>query len=118
MEPITIIKPLQEQKIKKIPSTVTFECEISKANLSVQWLKNGTPLEKSAKYKTESSAKIYRLVISDVTDEDDADYTIAVKDTDLKSTAALIVESAYNISPKSMYFSISRRYISAVISSP
>ena len=93
MEPITIIKPLDEQKIKKIPSTVTFECEISKTNLSVQWLKNGTPLEKIRKYKTESSAKMYRLIINDATDEDDADYTITVKDTDLKSTAALIVES-------------------------
>jgi hypothetical protein len=91
-KPILIIKPLTEQTVKKLPATVTFECTISKSGLLVDWYKNDQKLAKSKKYRFEEEGNFYRLVILDVSDEDDADFTIRVQDTDVKSTAGLFVE--------------------------
>lgn len=116
MEPITIIRHLTEQKIMKIPSPVSFECEISKADLPVEWSKDGSRLDaKSSKYKVESRGKIYRLTIKEATDEDDGQYGLIVKDTDLKSAAALIVESESFQLSLSLSCSVTYRFSNALI---
>ncbi|XP_064646233.1 titin-like [Lineus longissimus] len=90
--PVKIIRELTDNQVKKIPDTVTFEAELNKPNVEVQWFKNGQPISPSPKYKIEAKGKIHRLTVNDVNSEDDADYTMKVKDTDLKTTAAIFVE--------------------------
>ena len=91
-----MVRPLQDQRVSKIPTTVTFECEISKSNLDVQWFKGETQIQKTKKYNIESRGKVYRLIINDVDDEDDAEYSIKIKS--LQSRANLFVEGAFHIS--------------------
>ena len=105
--PIEIVIPLKDQETSKIPTTITFECEISKPNLDVIWLKAGEPIEKSRKYKTDSKGTNYRLVITEVSTDDDDEYTVRVKKTDIESKACLIVKgNFYNNS----FENISRSY--------
>jgi hypothetical protein len=90
--PIEFTKPLQDQEVKKIPGRATFECEVTKPDVEVEWFKAGVQLERSSKYKMETISKTQRLVISDVSDEDDDDYVCKIKGKDTKTSAALIVE--------------------------
>jgi hypothetical protein len=75
-----------------LPAQRTFECEINKSNLDVQWFRNGQPLTPGKKFKMEAVGNVYRLTINDITAEDDADYTVKVVDKNVESTAALFVK--------------------------
>ena len=37
-EPVEFVRHLQDQTLKELPNTVTFECELSKANVKVCFL--------------------------------------------------------------------------------
>lgn len=80
-------------KLTKVPATVTFECEISKADLEVKWFHGDTEIKKSKKFKPDTRGKTYRLTINDAVDEDEGPYSIKVKS--LQSTAALIIEGKF-----------------------
>ena len=90
VETIEIIRPLKDQKITDLPATATFECEISKRDAEGTWYKGSEKIKKSKKYSFEVEGGVQRLIIKDVCDEDDDEYTFAIKD--LKTKAALFIE--------------------------
>lgn len=70
----------------KIPDTITFECEISDAGATVEWLKGDRPLKKSDKYEPTAEGAIRRLVIKDVDGKDAGDYSVVFKNKTSKGT--------------------------------
>ena len=91
VEAIFFIRDLQDVKLTSIPKDVTFECEISKTDLSVEWYKGEALIRKGDRYDVSVVGGVHSLVIHDATGEDMAEYTILVT-KDLKSKAKLIVE--------------------------
>ena len=79
VEDIQFVRELKNVKINELPATATLECELSKEVDSVQWLKNGQPIKRGIKYDIVADGRVHRLVINEVDDEDDAEYTIVVK---------------------------------------
>ena len=54
--------------------TATFECEISKSGLRVDWYKGEQKLRKNDKYVIKADDKRHQLVISDVMPDDVGEY--------------------------------------------
>ena len=73
-----------------LPTSVTFECEVSKPRLSPQWFKDEQPIRSSRKYDITSEGCVHTLVLKNVETMDEADYTVRVKS--IKSTANLCIQ--------------------------
>nr|XP_006823016.1 PREDICTED: titin-like [Saccoglossus kowalevskii] len=58
--------------------SVTLECEVSHDKGQVTWFKNGKEIEPSDKYRIEVDGQTRRLIISDLTCEDVAEYTCVI----------------------------------------
>ena len=83
------VRPLEDVTLNDLHLKGVFECEISKAGLKVEWQKKGKPLKADDKYSIESEGAVYRLIINDAIAEDEANYTIVVKD--VNSSAKLTI---------------------------
>ncbi len=79
--------PLQ---ITRLPSNASFECEVSKPHMQVQWYKEEQPLRKGHKYDISSAGKLHRLDIRDVDGKDEGEYSIIAKNN--RSRAHLSVQ--------------------------
>jgi len=71
--------------------TATFECELSKAGLKVEWMKGEKRLRRDDKYDMVSDGKTHRLVIEKAGADDVGKYTAVYEK--LTTTAALSVVS-------------------------
>ncbi|XP_053383021.1 uncharacterized protein LOC123539700 isoform X2 [Mercenaria mercenaria] len=71
---IDLIRPLSN-KIVKIHETLTLECDITKSNVSVTWLKDGEPITPDSRTLISSNGGFHQLVVKDITVNDDAKYT-------------------------------------------
>ena len=91
VEAIVFIRDLQDIKLTSIPKEVTFECELSKTNLSVEWYKGEKLLRRGEKYDIKVAGKVHSLIIRDASGKDMSEYTARVT-KDVTSTAKLIVE--------------------------
>ena len=89
-EPIEFIRELKDQTVMEIPSTATFECELSKAGLRVQWLRGDEPISSGDKYDITSDGAVHRLIVRDVSGDDMNTYTATVRGK--TSSASLTVE--------------------------
>ena len=78
-ETVDFVRHLENQVLKEIPGTVTLECELTKPNVKVQWLRGKTPVTKSEKYTIEADGTVHRLIIRDATGEDVSDYTAVAR---------------------------------------
>ena len=58
---------------------MTFECEVSKPDLTAHWLKDGFDLKPGPKYDMGVRGANYRLTVKDVDSRDIGDYAIVVK---------------------------------------
>ncbi|XP_046554801.1 titin-like [Haliotis rubra] len=96
-EDVDIIRPLEDIDISEIPSTAVFECELSKPHVMVQWNRETEVLLPSDKYEIIHDGCVHRLIISDVTEKDEAEYSIHAKSK--RSDAGLFVEAP----PKILY---------------
>ena len=76
--------------------TATFECEISKVGLKVEWYKGDTLIKPSDKYEIVSERTVHRLVIPKAYAEDEASYTVTFKDTEVKSSASLTIHGEFS----------------------
>lgn len=96
-KPIAIVKPLKD-KVTKEFETVKFDVEFNKPDLGdrIIWLKNGEPIDVSDadKYEVKSNGPQFSLIIKDAQFDDEAEYSVQVKDTDVKSSANLSVTEA------------------------
>ncbi|XP_070570382.1 muscle M-line assembly protein unc-89-like [Ptychodera flava] len=92
LPPFEITTGLKDRHAEE-SQTATFECRVSDNRAKVTWLKNGEPITPDdTKYKTVAQGPIRRLVISELTFDDIAEYTVVLQDK--KSTAKLDVERA------------------------
>ena len=73
---------------------MTFECEVTIPKAKVTWLKDGMPIEEGPKYHIVEEGPIRKLVIKDVSSEDEADYSCVVKEE--KTQAELAVAGKLN----------------------
>jgi len=88
--PVTFTVPLREQSVVEHGS-ITLECELSKPNQKVTWLKNGADLSPSEHVNITTEETIHKLILPDALMEDDAEYTIRLENGE-QSSAHLIVE--------------------------
>ena len=82
--------PLKPQQVKEM-DTATFECEVSKANLKVKWLKGTEEILPSDKYQIAAIGSKYMLTVRNAAMSDACEYTIIVEEG-VQSTAQLQVE--------------------------
>ena len=99
-EPIVFVKKLEDQVCKEIPGIVKFECELNKANVNVNWFKDGKPLsvDYNDKYEVVKEGTKYFLIINKVDGSDAGSYTISIPGkVEKKCHATLSVKSAPRI---------------------
>jgi len=88
-EIIEFIRPLEDLKISELPASATFECEISKPYVSVQWYKGEEPIRRSHKHDVAVDGTIHRLTVNEVEGADEAEYTIVAKNNKCSATLAV-----------------------------
>ncbi len=92
--PVTFTVPLKDQTVQEEES-VTLECEVSKPDQKVKWLKNGKEVKPDKKrgitIKVEGTKHI--LIISKTLVEDTAEYKVKIGDQETKGK--LTVEGLY-----------------------
>ena len=71
--------------------TATLECEVSNEKATVTWYKDGKELRERKRIKISADGKKRTLVLLDVRNDDEGEYTCVVGDN-VKSTAGLFVE--------------------------
>lgn len=82
-----ILKPLHDVTATE-GQPITLECEVSKPNVPARWLKDGKVLEPSERYHLVVDGTIHKLEIPASELDDEADYTIEVRD---KSSKAMVL---------------------------
>ena len=92
-EHIEFVRSLKDITVTKLPSKVTFECEVSRLRLAVQWFKDEQPIRQSRKYDISSDGGVHRLTLNTVETMDEAEYTVRVKS--IKSSANLCIQGNY-----------------------
>ena len=76
--------------VTSVGTDAVFECEISKSNAKVQWLKDGQEISANDIYDIEAEGRIHRLKVRSVEGKHQGDYAIVVKGH--RSVAKLSVE--------------------------
>lgn len=64
----------------------TLECELTKPNKPVKWLKNGKPVKENNKMKIVMDQYIHQLVFTDVTLKEEGKYTCVCADVSTSAT--------------------------------
>ncbi len=99
--PVTFTSPLKDQNVPEEQS-VTLECELSKPDQKVQWLKNGKEIKPDKKrgimLKVEGTKHI--LTIPKALVDDTAEYTVKFKDQETKGK--LTVEGEFFFQTKNL----------------
>lgn len=104
-EVVEFVRKLSDVEVKEIPSTVTFECELSKPDMVAKWFRDGKPLGESDKYQMVVDGTVHKLVITDVDGEDEGDYSIVARGK--KSEGELIVEGNFSVDKQYMFLDLS-----------
>lgn len=87
--PVEFTKPLEDQTVEE-EATATLECEVSRENADVLWLRDGQEIRKTKKYEMVIDGRKRALVIHDCTLDDSRTYTCGAKD--FKTSCFLTVE--------------------------
>lgn len=70
------VKPLSPTQFVPLNKTIIFECEaLGKPTPTARWLKNGREITVGGRFKTESYDGLFRLIISEISQGDEADYS-------------------------------------------
>ncbi|CAH1802732.1 unnamed protein product [Owenia fusiformis] len=92
-EQVEFTKRMTDVSVKEIGESATFDCEVSKANVPIQWLKDGQLLRSASnKYETIDDGKKHKLIIKNVDADDAGEYTVIAKHK--RCSAALAVQAA------------------------
>ena len=75
--PVKFTKPLEDQEVK-VEDCVTLTCEVNKDNLAAKWFKDGNALQASNRFVISQDGRQHKLVINDITLEDEAQYSCKV----------------------------------------
>ena len=93
VEEITFVRGLEDIKVTSANVTVTFECELSKDGLKVEWFKGDKKLRRDDVYNMSSVGKVHTLVIDNVEVDSVGEYS-AVFQT-ISTSAKLSMEGDY-----------------------
>jgi len=86
-EKIEFVRHLQNVVVSELPGTATLECELSRPNVKVQWLKADKPVLPDHKFDVVMDAAVHRLVIRDVSGQDDVtEYSATVRGISSKAS--------------------------------
>jgi len=91
---------LEDITLNEVGLTATFECEVSLDSLKAEWLKANKPVKPNGRISIVADKKIHRLIIKDANGEDEGQYTVVIKEKDLKSSAKLAVKGFQIISTR------------------
>ena len=69
---------------------VTLHCEVSKANVPVEWSLGGELLENGEKYQIKQRDAVHELTIIDAEPEDSGVYTCSCREQKTKSTVRIV----------------------------
>lgn len=72
---LTFLRKLPEFTILPIDATAELTIELSRPDVDVQWLKQGVKIQESEKYKIIVENNVRKLIIRNVTLEDQLEYT-------------------------------------------
>ena len=79
-EKIEFVRHLQDVVVSEPHGTATFECELSRPNVKVQWMKGAKPILPDHKYDVIMDGAVHKLVIREVTGPDDVtEYSATVR---------------------------------------
>ena len=88
--PVDFEKPLSNQSLTEY-DTLTLECIVTKPNKKVKWFFDNQQLEGNDRCKFETDEKIHRLIISNISPNDEGNYDV-VTESDRKSSAFISVK--------------------------
>ena len=74
VEAIIFTKELTDLKVNQVGIKVTFECELSKRGLKVDWYKGMKKLRRDERYDVKSEGKEHRLIIEKISAQDIGEY--------------------------------------------
>lgn len=87
--PAEFTKPLEDLTVEE-ETSATLECEVSRENAEVIWLKDGKEIHKTKKHDLIADGRVRRLIIHDCKPEDSKTYTCDAKG--FKTSCFLTVE--------------------------
>ena len=90
-----MVRGLENVKVTSANVTVTFECELSKDGLKVEWFKGDKKLKRDDRYNMSSVGKVHKLTIDSIDSEDVGEYTVAFEK--LSSAAKLSMEGNHEL---------------------
>ena len=88
--PIDFEKPLSNQSLTEY-DTLTLECIVTKPNRKVRWFFDSQEIQSDDRYRLESDEKVHRLILSNVSPNDEGNYD-AITESDRKSSAFVSVK--------------------------
>ena len=88
--PVDFEKPLSNQSLTEY-DTLTLECTVTKPNKKVQWFFDNQLLEANDRCRFEIDEKVHRLIISNMSPNDEGNYDV-VTESDRKSSAFVSVK--------------------------
>lgn len=80
VEPIEFLFPLEDQTVREIPGTAQFQTEITKRDVTATWRKGSDVIGPNEKYEISAVQGVHKLIVNDVTGEDECDYSATFRD--------------------------------------
>ena len=90
VEEIKFTRQLEDIKLTSSNVTATFECELSKAGLKVEWMKDDKRIRRDDKYDMVSEAKTHKLIIEKAGSGDVGKYTATYENLTTSATLAVV----------------------------
>lgn len=97
VEEIKFTRELSDVKLTSSNQTATFECELSKAGLKVEWTKDGQRLRRGDRVDTVSDTRTHRLVIENAGPDDVGKYTAVYEKLTTSAALAVVSKSAVSL---------------------
>ena len=82
-------RELQDITLTEANVTATFECEISKDGLKLEWYCDGKKISRSENYDISSEGKLHKLVIEKAITDSAGKYSAKYKDAETTATLAI-----------------------------
>ena len=90
-------RELQDVKVTRLPSSASFECELSRPNVPITWYKDDQPLRRSQRLDLDAEGRVHRLTIKNVESADEAVYSAVAKSA--RTAASLSVQCESCLAP-------------------
>jgi len=88
--PSAFARGLEDVQLEDLGLEATFDCEVSKPDLTAEWFKGDKPIKRSEKYNITSKNGTHTLTINDCQVDDVASYSIKLDG--ISSTAKLAIK--------------------------